>query len=184
MGEKCPRYSLVHSLIGTGLLASLLGCGGASGTFPGKDASEPDVSIVNSGSSSSSSSGGLDDDTGATSSSGAGSSSGGPSDDAALPPGDSGDDSPGEAGGVMMGSDSGDAKDAAREGGVSACAAICEGCCDGSGKCVTGGTIAVCGKNGASCEDCSKNSCIVSSAPCCTTAGKCGCAVAGFVACQ
>ncbi len=180
MGEKRPQYSLVNSLVGTGLLASFLGCGGASGTFPGTDASEPDVSIVSSGSSSS----GLDNDTGATSSSGSSSSGGGSSDDAAMPPGDSGDDSPGEAGGVMMGSDSGDAKDAAREGGVSACAAICEGCCDSSGKCVTGGTITVCGKNGASCEDCSKNSCIVSSAPCCTTAGKCGCAVAGFVACE
>jgi hypothetical protein len=183
MGQTYPSRSLASFLAGAAVVATVLGCGGASATFPEKDASTADVPVVGSNGSS-----GSGDETGATSSSGGGSSSGGPSDDAAMSSSDSGGGSvveAGDASGTIAGSEAGDGKDAAlMEGGTSECAAICEGCCDINGKCVTGGTVAVCGKNGASCEDCSKDSCIVSSAPCCTTAGKCGCAVAGFVACD
>src|SRR5580700_12008921 len=111
MGQTYPSRSPASFLAWAGVVATVLGCGGASATFPEKDASTADVSIVGSNSSS----GGFGDETGATSSSGGGSSSGGFSDDAAMSSSDSGGGSvveAGDAGGVMTGSEAGDGKDA------------------------------------------------------------------------
>jgi hypothetical protein len=68
---------------------------------------------------------------------------------------------------------------------IAACASICSGCCDSTGHCQTGNTAAQCGLKGALCADCSTRNCgLPSDFGCCTTAGACGCAVAGIVGCN
>jgi hypothetical protein len=64
------------------------------------------------------------------------------------------------------------------------CARICMGCCDSAGKCVGGNNVNACGASGAACEDCSKNTCLLTEAPCCKPSGGCGCAVGGLVGCM
>jgi hypothetical protein len=81
--------------------------------------------------------------------------------------------------------DSGRSSEAGVDGGTSAlCARICMGCCDATGKCRPGNTMAVCGAKGAGCEDCSMHMCTtLTQAPCCG-AGGCGCGVAGIIGCK
>lgn len=66
---------------------------------------------------------------------------------------------------------------------VSACAAICSGCCDSTGKCQNGtGSTNQCGAKGALCVDCSTHVCpLPTYTACCTSAGACGCAAAGIL---
>jgi hypothetical protein len=77
----------------------------------------------------------------------------------------------------------GDETGGSDSGGPSLCSMICMGCCDTMGKCRTNNTTAICGANGASCEDCSTRKCPLTEAPCCGTKG-CGCAVAGILGCN
>jgi hypothetical protein len=81
--------------------------------------------------------------------------------------------------------DSGGSSEAGDDGSTFAfCAKNCMGCCDATGKCRPGNTMAVCGAKGAACEDCSTHACTtLTEAPCCGANG-CGCAVAGILGCK
>ncbi len=81
--------------------------------------------------------------------------------------------------------DAADASDAPSEPPVVLmCLATCQGgCCDTSGNCHTTLSTTYCGPTSGLCTGCT-NTCAVSEAPCCTAAGKCGCAVGGIVDCN
>lgn len=60
--------------------------------------------------------------------------------------------------------DGGEGGDA--EGGVSACQAICRGCCDNKGFCAAGQSTATCGTSGQPCEDCGARSLVCRASSC------------------
>lgn len=67
---------------------------------------------------------------------------------------------------------------------IAACAAICSGCCDATGKCQAGTAVAQCGLKGALCADCSTRVCPLTEFGCCSSTGACGCGVGGVVGCM
>ena len=66
---------------------------------------------------------------------------------------------------------------------IAACSAICNGCCDATGKCQSGKSVTTqCGASGALCIDCTNHVCpLPTYIGCCTAAGACGCAAAGIL---
>lgn len=66
---------------------------------------------------------------------------------------------------------------------VAMCLATCTGCCDTNGDCHTSLSTTYCGAKGKMCGGCT-NTCSIADAPCCTSAGACGCAVGGLVGCN
>jgi hypothetical protein len=80
--------------------------------------------------------------------------------------------------------DSGSSSGAGDGSTASLCAKLCVGCCDATGQCRAGDTMAICGAKGAACDDCAMHKCTtLTEAPCCGTKG-CGCAIAGLLGCN
>jgi hypothetical protein len=85
--------------------------------------------------------------------------------------------------------DASNALDAAAGGDAVAfmkCMAICSGCCDPAGTCVTKPSTTACGVKGVACDNCSMTqTCPFASTLCCgATSGICGCAAAGVLCSQ